>query len=142
VAGAGRFGVGLPGELSFWLPFPLLLDSRDDRSGVCSPRLGVVSCAPLTAPRVSRFLPWGRSSNGRVLIRPDLRRPFSVKEVGPSASIRFQGGETALGFRALGGGVVSRVRRFLNGGSSSSVPLTWPLTPLSPLESEGFKVSF
>ncbi len=54
-----------------------------------------------------------------VLIRPDFRRPFSVKDVGPSATIFFHGGEIGFGRGVvLEGGVVSRTRRRFAGGSS------------------------
>lgn len=53
-------------------------------------------------------------------MRPDLRRPFSVKDVGPSAAACFHGGDSSFCFRALDGGVVSRVRCRLAGRSESS----------------------
>ena len=55
-----------------------------------------------------------------VLMRPDFRLPPSVKEVGPSASILFHGGDTAFDLRAsleAGSSGVS-TRRRLAGGSS------------------------
>jgi len=45
-----------------------------------------------------RALLGGVGSGRRVLMRPDLRRPFSVKDVGPSADIFFHGGETGFIF--------------------------------------------
>lgn len=67
---------------------------------------------PWIARRVMRFSP-GWSSRGTKLMRPDLRRPPSLKEDGPSAAIFFQGGEMVFGLRAedgCGGGVEARVR--------------------------------
>jgi hypothetical protein len=32
-----------------------------------------------------------------MFVRPDLRLPFSTNDVGPSATIRFQGGDTGRG---------------------------------------------
>lgn len=95
---------------------------------------------------VIRFLPGGCCSSGIRLVRPDLRRPLSLYEVGPSASKRFQGGDMTFVLRALwgpGGGVVaSCVRRRLAGRSSSfSSPFVCapfgpsvesPCTPLWP----------
>ncbi len=81
--------------------------------------LGVLVFPP-REPRVVRFLPWGNISNGSTLMRPDLRRPFSVNDVGPSAAACLHGGDSCFDFRALGGGVVSRVRSRLAGRSESS----------------------
>lgn len=86
--------------------------------------LGVFDFAPVVDRLVFRAL-LGGSSNGRVLMRPDLRRPFSVYDVGPSADIFFHGGDSGLNFLGvLGGGVESRVRRLFKGRSSSWM---WPL---------------
>lgn len=57
------------------------------------------------------------------LMRPDLRLPFSVKEVGPSAPAFFHGGDSSflpLMRAADGGGVDSWRRRLLDGGPSSA----------------------
>lgn len=63
------------------------------------------------------------SCAGARLIRPDLRLPSSVKEVGPSASNFFHGGDSSLTSRVLlggGGGVLSRTLRRLVGRSSNA----------------------
>lgn len=52
-------------------------------------------------------------------MRPDFRLPFSVKDVGPSAPAFFQGGDICFCLPMEGGGVDSRVRRRLEGRSSS-----------------------
>lgn len=76
-------------------------------------------CIPFRAPRVIRFVLRGSNSTGSALVRPDLRFPSSMKVVGPSASIFFQGGDSTLDRRMGLGGVVSRTRRLFAGGSSS-----------------------
>jgi hypothetical protein len=91
-----------------WLfgTFPLLFD-------------GGLPPGPWRAPRVIR-LPPCRNSSGIALMRPDFRRPPSVKDVGPSASTLFHGGDSIFGRRGARVGVVLRKRRRFDGLSSSS----------------------
>lgn len=70
---------------------------------------------PCRALLVILLGPCGCNSRGTVFTRPDLRLPFSVNVVGPSASIFFQGGDSGFDFRCALGGVESRVLRRLAG---------------------------
>lgn len=74
---------------------------------------------PFREPLVIRLVVRGNNSIGSALVRPDRRFPSSMKVVGPSASIFFQGGDSTLERRIGLWGVVSRTRRRLAGGSSS-----------------------
>lgn len=77
-----------------------------------------VAFPTLDACRDFRGFACGEVSATATLMRPDFRRPFSVYEVGPSASTRFQGGDSGFGLRALRGVVTLSVRWRLDGLSS------------------------
>lgn len=74
---------------------------------------------PLVECRVVRFVLGSSTVAGCELMRPDLRRPFSWYDVGPSASIFFHGGDMGFSFRTIGGGVEFRVLCLLFGRSPS-----------------------
>lgn len=86
--------------------------------------LGVLPVDPFVECLVLRFgfrLDGSAGMGVELLIRPDLRRPFSVYDVGPSASIFFHGGEMGFSLRtAGGGGVAFRVLCLFAGRSLSS----------------------
>lgn len=54
-----------------------------------------------------RFSEGGCSSSGIEFVRPDFLTPFSVKEEGPSAMARFQGGDSFLILAPVDDGVPS-----------------------------------
>jgi len=72
-------------------------------------------------------------------MRPDLRRPFSVKVDGPSGPTFFHGGDMNSFFLGLPeGGVAALARlRFPSLPSSSSLPLLLPPPPPSHLSASG-----
>lgn len=113
-------GVALPeGFCLDALPPAILLDLPL----VIEISLGVLPVDPFVECLVLRFgfRLDGSAGMGNVLIRPDLRRPFSVYDVGPSASIFFHGGEMGFSLRAAsGGGVAFRVLCLFAGRSLSS----------------------
>lgn len=110
-------GVALGVPFGSFREFPL--------DGLISDFLGVAVVSVMDF-LVRRFGPGGKRSSGRVLMRPDLRRPFSRNVVGPSADIFFHGGDSGFTFRALVGGVESLVLCLLDGRSSL------PMSPFEP----------
>lgn len=102
----------LPFGSDLWWPFVFAAAACLSLSAFC---LG-------TVPRAGRLTTGdGCDSVKRVLTRPDLRFPSSIRVVGPSASNFFHGGEIGFGFRwIVGGGVASRTRRRFTGRSSIS----------------------